>query len=205
MRRKTVTFRAMARWRIGSKMRFWSGDFMIDSKQKSEVFRRGGHLHHARIGNDGETVRCAANFTVAAGGSKRYQCGEPLGTRYIERDVPVDGYQDETGELVDVLDDVAGFRLPAKFGYEADGGFYRVTQRPHYRTEGYEIPVLCSRGGKWPQIRAQRKKVVERTNSFWGEGGDLVLPIAILCPRCARLNLISESLLDNLIGETDTE
>jgi hypothetical protein len=181
---------------------------MIDSKQKSEGFRRGGYLHHARIGNDGETVRCAANFTVAPDGSKRYQCGEPLGTRYIKQDVPVSNCYDETGELVDVLDDVAGFRLPAKFGYEPDGEFYRVTQRPHYRTEGYEIPVIFrfhESEGKAPQLRSKREKTVERTNSFWGEGGEFVLPIPILCPRCARLNLISVSLIENEVGETDTE
>ncbi len=197
-------------------------------KRKIEVLRGNG-LHHARIGKDGETVRCAATFTVAPDGSKRYQCGEFLGVRYIQKDAPVGSYPTKDGDEIVIFDDIYGFRLPANFGHEKDGDFYRVTQRPHYRTEGCYSPDYSryrhqpqeslfgtpdysgypvARDGKPRKIRTVRiirKKVVKRENSYWGEAGEFVLPISVLCPRCGRLNLISESLLDNSRDETGTE
>lgn len=145
----------------------------------------------ARIGRDGESVRCGAGVTTDATGAPRYTCGEKLGARWYEEQFDESepryywaGY---------------GFYLPKEFGLDANGAFYRHTKRPHYRTEGKNrhICLISSRHPVTPRVRPKPTKQIDREFTDWGDAGTFVLPICVMCPRCKKLNLITESLIES--------
>jgi hypothetical protein len=143
----------------------------------------------ARIGKDGKSVRCGAGVTTDATGARRYTCGEKLGERWFEEQA-----NDDAGTFWCGY----GFYLPEKFGSDRNGLFYRVTGRPHYRTEGTDdLVFLRSKSGGGIIKRGKPKKHIDRQYTDWGDAGTFVLPLQVLCPECKRLNLITDSLIES--------
>lgn len=145
----------------------------------------------ARIGKDGKSIRCGAGVTTDATGAQRYTCGGELGARWYEEDT-----RDDDPRWWSFGH---GFYLPKEFGLDANGDFYRVTKRPHYRTEGLEggVAIVSAKQAGAPRVRPKPIKRIDRQCSDWGDAGTFVLPVRVLCPECKRLNLITESLIES--------
>jgi hypothetical protein len=143
----------------------------------------------ARIGRDGKSIRCGACVITDATGARRHTCPEKLGERWFEEQADDDAGTFWCGY---------GFYLPAKFGLDPNGLFYRVTKRPQYRTEGVTFVFLTGRGaGKRIAAPSHPIKQIGRQSTDWGEAGEFVLPVQVLCPDCKKLNLITESLIES--------
>jgi hypothetical protein len=120
----------------------------------------------ARIASDGKRILC----------DKRNQCSGVLG----EVGVCSADYQDEHIEETLIV-------LPGGVASQKNG-VWRKTKRPGWRGEN----AFARIGGK-------TFKFTEKPASFWGTKqtrlSDYVLPVPVVCPRCKRVNLITDALL----------
>jgi hypothetical protein len=120
----------------------------------------------ARLSKDGEKILC----------DKKHQCSGVLGEIGIVSAIGSDG--EEREKLI---------VLPEGIGAQRNGT-WRHTKRPDWRGNP------CS-----GRINGKRVKFWERPFSVWGTAAhrlaEYYLPVPVVCPRCKRVNLLTDALL----------
>jgi hypothetical protein len=146
----------------------------------------------ARLAADGKRVLCGAQVMQAQDGSIRFRCGEPLGEvleGQVERNL-------NNGTEETFLDTGKVFYLRADIAPSSE--FFRKTERPHHRNYGPENRIVL-RSSRYPASETPRRIIRkhDKEETDWGEDGTFSLrePLEVLCPRCHKINVITEKLL----------
>jgi hypothetical protein len=142
---------------------------------------------HARLGADGKRILCGAIRQRAPDGTLRFCCGGEMGEVGTVRAEWTHDHGDGCEERMELEETL--IVLPRDVAPQRNCSTWRRTKRPLFRCEK-QLRLMC---------KGRRIKWVEKTETYWGGGGqrfsDFVLPVEVVCPRCKRVNLITDALL----------
>ncbi len=142
----------------------------------------------ARLGADGKRILCGAIRQRALDGTLRFCCGGEVGrmsTMSAEWGPDLGASLEE--RIRNGLDKPL-IVLARATAPQMNCGAWRRTNRPLSRC----VPRA------WIIVEGRRRKF-DKSETYWGGEGqkfrDFTLPVEVVCPRCKRVNLITDALL----------
>lgn len=154
-----------------SRPKYFDGEAMMNQYTTADLTMKC----RARVAKDGTRIMCDA----------RNRCGGVLGEiGKVSAFVPIN-----EGELTDEIKETL-IILPAGFA-GLKNGTWRQTRRPAWRGQT-RLSLLM--GGRRVTVKDSDKPI-----TIWGmirhQLAEYILPVEVVCPRCKRVNLITDALI----------